>query len=206
MNLNSSIKLTMDTVKSVAPMVGTAFGVVALGYSYTNVNTLTTKTTEIETKTKENTDALLKISTSVDQIKNNIATVTTVQQDVTRMKKTIKNLNVNYAGINDIDELKEFMNGYISHSESHINRLYGIINELTEQLKKNNIAVEIKTVQPVVEQPQPQQIQVQPPQPKRQNVSFYPSWNAQPQQQPKSIRKPTRTQTQSQQDSDSDDD
>jgi chromosome segregation ATPase len=196
----------MDTVKSVAPMVGTAFGVVALGYSYTNVNTLTTKTTEIETKTKENTDALLKISTSVDQIKNNIATVTTVQQDVTRMKKTIKNLNVNYAGINDIDELKEFMNGYITHSESHINRLYGIITELTEQLKKNNIAVEIKTVQPQVEQPQPPQMQVQPQQPKRQNVSFYPSWNAQPQQQPKPIRKPTRTQTQSQQDTDSDDD
>jgi hypothetical protein len=184
----------METVKSVAPMIGTAFGVVALGYSYTNVNNLTTKTSEIETKTKENTDALLKISTSVDQIKNNIATVSTVQQDVVRMKKTLKNLNVNYAGSSDIEELKEFMNGYIAHSESHIARLYSIIGDLTEQLKKNNLPVELKMA------PEPQQ------QPKRPAVSFGSGWSAhQPQQQQKSVRKQTRQQP-VQQASDSDDD
>jgi hypothetical protein len=184
----------METVKSVAPMIGTAFGVVALGYSYTNVNNLTTKTSEIETKTKENTDALLKISTSVDQIKNNIATVSTVQQDVLRMKKTIKNLNVNYAGSSDIEELKEFINGYIAHSESHIGRLYAIIGDLTDQLKKNNLPVELK----MAAEPQPQ--------PKRQAVSFNSSWSAPQQQQQKSVRKQPQRQQQVQQDSDSDDD
>lgn len=185
----------METVKSVAPMISTAFGVVALGYSYTNVNTLTTKTSEIETKTKENTDALLKISTSVDQIKNNIATVSTVQQDVTRMKKTIKNLNVNYAGMNDVEELKEFIQGYIAHAEAHMNRLYGVIGDLTEQLKKNNIPIELKGVaEPVQAQP-----------PKRQNVSFGANW-AQNQPQKPSVRKPQRQVQQQTQDSDSDDD
>ena len=183
----------MDTVKSVAPMIGTAFGVVALGYSYTNINNLTTKTAEIETKTKENTDAILKISTSVDQIKNNIATVSTVQQDVVRIKKTLKNLNVNYAGTTDVDELKEFINGYIGHAEAHMNRLYAIIAELTDQLKKNNIAVEIKVAEPQ-------------PQPKRQNVSFGSSWGNQ--QKTSSVRKPVQRPPpqQQQQDSDSDDD
>lgn len=182
----------METVKSVAPMIGTAFGVVALGYSYTNVNNLTVKTSEIETKTKENTDALLKISTSVDQIKNNIATVSTVQQDVARMKKTMKNLNVNYAGSSDIEELKEFMNGYIAHSESHIARLYAIIGDLTEQLKKNNLPVELKMA-------------AEPQQPKRPAVSFGSGWTAPQPQQQKSVRKQTRQQP-VQQASDSDDD
>lgn len=184
----------MEAVKSVAPMIGTVVGVVALGHSYSAVSSLNTKASELENKHKEQADGLVKLSTNIDSMRS---TFVNMQQDIAKLKKSVKSSTKS----DDIDELRESFEQYVSQSEAQITMLKSFIIDLVEKLNATEMKIGIDTRHLQVQSQQAQQ-------PMNQGLHMgYQQYNSRMMSKSQHTQaKPPKKQQKKQQDSDDDSD